>query len=167
MPARAASFPPIERADARVLILGTMPGVASLRAGQYYAHPRNAFWGILGEILGFDPEDAYARRAAHLRRCGVAVWDVLASCVREGSLDSAIVGSSLVPNDFRRFFASHPRLRKVCFNGATAEALFRRHVRARLPLMPAVEFVRLPSTSPANAGVARESKRLAWRAIRP
>ncbi len=167
MPARVASFPPIARADARVLILGTMPGVASLRAGEYYAHPRNAFWTIMGDLLGFDPGEAYARRAAHLRRRGIAVWDVLASCVREGSLDSAIVASSLVPNDFRGFFAGHPRVRRVFFNGAAAEALFRRHVRPGLPPLPRVAFLRLPSTSPAHAGVPGPEKLLAWRAIRP
>lgn len=160
---RVVSFPPIERRDARVLILGTMPGVASLKAGQYYAHPRNAFWRILAELVGFDPSASYEHRVSALRGARIAVWDVLQSCHRQGSLDSDINPATLVPNAFAAFFAAHPALRQVCFNGAKAEALFARHVRPGLPADPRLGYVRLPSTSPAHAGMAYPDKVLLWR----
>lgn len=148
-----------------MLILGTMPGKASLRAGQYYAHPQNAFWRIIGEILGFDPAGAYDARVASVRSAGVAVWDVLRSCVRASSLDSAIEASSVVPNDFAGLFVEHPQIRGIGFNGAKAEALYLKHVRPRLPADPDLQYVRLPSTSPANAALPLSEKVRAWRAI--
>lgn len=163
--ARSRSFPPISTPDARVLILGTMPGRVSLRERQYYAHPQNAFWRITAEILGFDPASDYAARVSSLKGHGVALWDVLESCTRDGSLDSAIDASTIVPNDFGRFFAAHPRIRLVCFNGATAAALYSRHVQPRLRGPLTREHVRLPSTSPANASIPRAAKLRAWRAI--
>jgi TDG/mug DNA glycosylase family protein len=154
-------FPPIARADARVLILGSMPGEASLKARQYYAHPQNAFWKITGQILGFDPAGDYRVRTAALMKNRIALWDVLKLCLREGSLDSAIDPTSVVANDFKRFFQVHARIRRVCFNGSTAEKLFARHVGA----YPDLEFLRLPSTSPANASIPWARKLRAWQAI--
>jgi hypoxanthine-DNA glycosylase len=158
------SFPPIESTTARVLILGTMPGKASLRACQYYAHPQNTFWRIAGTILGFDAARPYEDRVALVRAAGIAIWDVLQSCIRESSLDSAIVPSTAVPNDLRGFLAAHPHVRRICFNGGTAEALYARHVRPRLPPGPDIHYVRLPSTSPANASVPWPAKLQAWQA---
>jgi hypoxanthine-DNA glycosylase len=160
------SFPPIARATARVLILGTMPGQASLRAGQYYAHPRNQFWPIVAELLGFDPASPYAARVAGLSSADIALWDVLKSCIRRSSLDSAIVPSSAVSNDFAQFLASHQQIERICFNGATAEALYMRHVRPGLAARPEVRHLRLPSTSPANAALTFGAKLQAWHAIR-
>ena len=162
--ARIRSFPPIENASAHTLILGTMPGTASLAAHEYYAHPRNLFWTIFAELLGFDVTTAYADRLRHLVSAGIAVWDVLQSCERPGSLDSSIEPASVVPNDFPRFFAEHPHVRRVCFNGAHAEALYRRHVAGAFEHPSPLTFVRLPSTSPANASIRYEAKVLAWRA---
>lgn len=161
----ARSFPPIADAAARVLILGSMPGVASLEAGQYYAHPRNAFWPIMGELFGADPELPYGERCDRLRRAGVAVWDVLKSCRREGSLDAAIEASSERPNDFAGFFANHPELWLVAFNGQKAEAAFRKHVLPKLGDVVAsrLAFARLPSTSPAHAGRSYDEKLAQWR----
>lgn len=158
------SFPPIERADARILILGSMPGEASLRAGQYYAHPQNLFWRIMGELLGTDPASPYKQRIQALKSARIALWDVLRSCRRKGSLDSDIDGESLVPNDFAAFFQSHPQITRVFFNGAKAEECYRRHV---LPGIEggSIEYLRLPSTSPANASISYERKLDAWRVV--
>src|SRR5512147_1506757 len=125
---RIRSFAPIAAPDARVLVLGSMPGRASLDAGQYYAHPRNAFWRIASDLLRFDPGASYAVRKKALTSARIALWDVLHSCVREGSLDARIEEEAA--NDFDRFFRSHPAISHVFFNGAKAEASFRRHVLA-------------------------------------
>ena len=157
------SFSPIADARATRLILGSMPGAASLAASQYYAHPQNAFWRIMGELLGFAPDGRYADRVQALRSAGIAVWDVLQCCERSGSLDSAILRRSEVANDFETFRQQHPGVRTVVFNGATAEAAFRRHCRALLD-DPHLTFVRLPSTSPAHASLRFDAKLTAWRA---
>lgn len=163
----ARSFPPIAGADAVILILGSMPGAASLAAGQYYAHPRNAFWPIMGELVGARPALPYGERLAALKTARVAVWDVLRSCVRHGSLDARIETDTLAVNDFARFLRRHPGIAAVFFNGATAETLFRRHVLPDLPAGVAarLQCTRLPSTSPANASWSPLRKLSAWRAI--
>jgi double-stranded uracil-DNA glycosylase len=158
------SFPPIESSSARLLILGTMPGVASLRAGEYYAHPQNAFWRIAGTIMGFDPASPYEVRVALMRAAGIAIWDVLRSCTRHSSLDSDIVHATAVPNDLPAFLGAHPGIRRICFNGAKAQALYARHVVPRLAVGPEVHYLRLPSTSPANASVPWTQKLQAWQA---
>ena len=112
------SFPPVVSAGCRVLILGSMPGEASLRAGQYYAHPRNAFWPIMGRLCGAGPDLAYPQRLERLLAAGIGLWDVLQSCVRAGSLDSAIRDE--VANDLPALFAAYPRIDRVFFNGAKA-----------------------------------------------
>ncbi len=153
-----AGLPPIAGADARWLILGNMPSVMSLSAGQYYGNPRNAFWRITAEVFGFDPDDGYERRTGALRQHRVAVWDVLRQCRRIGSLDSAVQPDSMVPNDFGAFFAKHPRVERVFFNGAAAERNYDRLVEIDVP----VSYLRLPSTSPAHT--MRYADKLAlWR----
>ncbi|AXK71919.1 DNA-deoxyinosine glycosylase [Lysobacter sp. TY2-98] len=157
---RLHGLPPIENPEACALVLGSMPGGASLRAARYYAHPQNLFWTFMGDLVGASPVLPYDVRVQHLRDAGIALWDVIGACEREGSLDSAIRGA--VANDFATFFATHTKLRAVLFNGATAETTFRR----QLPdtIVPAdVALVRLPSTSPANRSIPTETKRLAWR----
>ncbi len=158
-------FPPLADARARVLVLGSMPGVASLRAQQYYGHPRNAFWPIMGDIFGFDAAAPYAQRVEALLAHRVAVWDVLAACERQGSLDADIDAASIEVNDFAGFLAGHPQLRRLCFNGATAQTMFRRHVLPRLAAPLPFDLVRLPSTSPAHAGMRLADKRRAWQAV--
>jgi TDG/mug DNA glycosylase family protein len=162
--AHVSSFPPIVGGSPRTLILGTMPGTASLHAQQYYAHPRNAFWGILADLLGFDAGLDYAARTRRLVDADIAVWDVLRSCKRPGSLDSRIDPASVIANDFDTFFARHPTIARVCFNGAAAETLYRRHVLHTLALETRRQYVRLPSTSPANASVPVAEKVRLWRA---
>jgi TDG/mug DNA glycosylase family protein len=165
IPMHVQSFPPIATRWSRVLILGTMPGKVSLRERQYYAHPQNAFWRIVGGILGFDPAGPYDVRVASVQSAGIAVWDVLKSCIRESSLDSAIEPASVVPNDFAAFFADHPKIGRICFNGAKAEALFMKHARPTLVAGPELQYLRLPSTSPANASWSLPEKLRAWQAI--
>ena len=162
--ARIRSFKPIEDEDAEILILGSMPGRKSLAAGQYYAHAHNAFWRIMAELLRFDAAASYETRVKALKSARIALWDVLQSCAREGSLDIMIESGSQVANDFRTFFPGHRQIRHVFFNGATAEATFKRHV---LPTLGgrALSYRRLPSTSPANASVSLARKLRAWRAI--
>ena len=161
----AQSFPPICDSRARVLILGSMPGVASLDAGQYYAHPRNTFWPIMGELFGADPGLPYDERCKALLATGVAVWDVLRQCVRKGSLDANIARGSEVANDLAELFASRLRIGHVMFNGQKAEQAFRRHVLRTLSpeVVDRLTLTRLPSTSPAHAGRTYEEKLAAWR----
>ena len=164
----ARSFPPIATAEAHTLILGSMPGRDSLRATQYYAHPRNAFWPIVTTLLGSATTLDYAARIELLRSHGFALWDVLASCTRPGSLDTAIDPASIVPNNFAAFFAQHPHIDRVFFNGAAAATLYRRHVLPTLDASSsAIASARLPSTSPAHAGRSFAAKLDAWRAILP
>ena len=141
-----------------------MPGKVSLAARQYYAHPQNLFWRILGEVSGTDSALPYAARVRALQSCGIALWDVLASCVREGSLDSSIDDATISANDFASFYRSHARIAQVFFNGAKAEACYRRHVLPLLSVEPGrIKYARLPSTSPANASMPREHKQRAWK----
>ena len=151
-------LPPIIGNRPHTLILGNMPSVMSLATQQYYGNPRNAFWRIIGEILGFDASAAYDVRTAGLGEHGVAVWDVLRACRRVGSLDSAVEPGSMVANDFGQLFGKHRHITRVFFNGSAAEANFARLVRIDHPL----RFQRLPSTSPANT-VRYAHKLDAWR----
>jgi len=161
--ANVSSFLPVARKDARVLILGSMPGIASLEAQRYYAHPRNAFWPILADICGFDRELGYEQRLEQVQRAGIALWDVLASCARSGSLDSDIEAASIRTNDFAGFFASHPCVSHVFCNGGTAFQMFRKRVVPDLPEQCAELRVRqLPSSSPAHASMSLKQKRDAW-----
>jgi len=158
------SFEPVADESSRVLILGSMPGKASLRAGQYYAHPRNTFWRIMGELFQIDPSAPYSERIAGLLSEGIALWDVLKSCTRESSLDSDIDESSIVVNPFDEFLRSHPAVRTICFNGAKAEISYRKYVLAGLPRDGRRRvYHRLPSTSPANAAIPYLEKVDAWR----
>ncbi|MBP6529238.1 MAG: DNA-deoxyinosine glycosylase [Burkholderiales bacterium] len=162
MSQRVTSFPPLIAPDATRLILGSMPGVASLTAGQYYAHPQNAFWRIMSAIGRFDATLPYEERVAALRAAGVALWDVLAACERSGSLDSAIARSSEQANDLAGLLSLHPQIKRIYFNGATAESTFRRHCKA-LAARTDLCFTRLPSTSPAHASLRFEEKCAVWR----
>jgi TDG/mug DNA glycosylase family protein len=159
------SFPPIAAPDARLLILGSMPGKASLAANQYYAHPRNLFWPIMGELFVAGLELSYEKRLGVLQGEGVALWDVLKECFRVSALDSDIVEASIVANDFTDFFARHPQIRHVFFNGAKAEQAFRRYALPTLAHLP-IELIRLPSTSPANAAIPFAARLAQWREIK-
>ncbi len=155
------SFQPIADKSAQVLILGSMPGVLSLKANQYYAHPRNAFWPIMAALYNFNVDSSYNSRVEKLKYTRVAVWDVLHSCVRSGSLDSAIVRGSRISNDFESFFMQCPHIKIIAFNGTEAEKSFRTYVLPALNLCD-VQLVRLPSSSPAHT-LALEQKIGEWR----
>lgn len=155
------SFSPITGRHAKILILGSMPGEASLAANQYYAHRRNAFWPIIIRLLQLQPETCYQDRVRALEASSIALWDVLKSCERSGSLDSGIEAGTQTINDFAAFFSTHPTITHVLFNGGTAESCFKRHV------LPATDcksmtLARLPSTSPANARLSFDEKCSIW-----
>jgi len=157
-------FPPITNPNASTLILGSMPGVASLAAQQYYAHPRNAFWVIIEAVFGIDKTLAYSQRVQALQQTPVAVWDVLQQCDRSGSLDSAIKTDSRYPNDFVKFFGEHVHIKTVVFNGGEAEKSFRQTVLPTLASVPALTLLRAPSTSPAYT-LALAEKITQWRLL--
>jgi hypoxanthine-DNA glycosylase len=149
---------PIARRDARLLVLGSFPGVASLRAQQYYAHPRNLFWPILSSLWEVDLTVLpYAQRVAQAQRHGLAIWDVYAACHREGSLDSAIEGAQ--PNDLDGLVARLPKLTAIAHNGGESARSMNVTRALGLPVH------RLPSTSPANASWSFERKLAAWREV--
>ncbi|MCA8961661.1 MAG: DNA-deoxyinosine glycosylase [Planctomycetes bacterium] len=162
---KVQGFPPIVGAEPTRLILGSMPGVASLEADQYYAKRGNAFWRIIEALFEIPTALPYAERCERLTARGVALWDVIAQCEREGSLDGNIVEASIVPNDFQRFLDDHPTIIRIHFNGGKAEESYRRHVLPKLEGRAAeLPRTRLPSTSPAHT-VKFETKLEAWREI--
>lgn len=153
--ARQACFEPVVRSDARLLLLGSFPGVASLSAGQYYAHPRNQFWPIVGRLVGIDLVPLrYEDRLARLREARIALWDVVATCRRRGSLDADIRDAQ--SNAFETMLARAPALAAVGFNGATAA----RH--AEWFATRGFKVYALPSTSPAHARIDADAKWRAW-----
>jgi double-stranded uracil-DNA glycosylase len=161
-PARVHSFAAVSGVDTRILILGSMPGVASLSAQQYYAYPRNQFWHIMGAICGAGFELPYAQRLQQLLNRGLGLWDVLHSCVRGGSLDAAIEQRSAIANDLLPLLRASPVVR-LCCNGGSAYTALQRHFGERLAgEFPRIEVRRLPSTSPANAGCSYARKLAAW-----
>jgi hypoxanthine-DNA glycosylase len=150
-------LPPVIDTRARVLILGSFPSTASLAAQQYYAHPQNQFWRIVGAVIGQPLKEMdYAARIAAVQAAGIAIWDVFAACERAGSLDTAI--RDAVPNPLAELRESAPALRRICFNGRMAARRIR-EVEAM-----GFDAVVLPSTSPAHAGMTFEEKLAHWRA---
>jgi hypoxanthine-DNA glycosylase len=160
-------FPPIAPYDATTLILGSLPGQRSLQMQQYYAHPYNAFWKLIGVIFHVDGALTYARRVRVLTRHRIALWDVLAAAERPGSLDSSIVHATARVNDFEKFFRAHPRIRRVFFNGRKAEEIYRRRVLPGLGAeFAGIRYQCLPSTSPAHAGMRYAEKLDIWKMIK-
>ena len=161
---KRSGFAPVSAPDARVLVLGSLPGEVSLTRGEYYAQSRNVFWKIAGELLGFPYERPYAERLASLSASRLALWDVCASAARAGSLDSAI--SDAAANGFEAFLRAHSQLRLIAFNGAKAAELYRRLV---IPSLPAalleIPTRALPSTSPAHAAMPYAEKLKRWQIV--
>jgi hypoxanthine-DNA glycosylase len=161
-PAGAAkrSFPPVVDADARVLVLGTLPGEESLRRQEYYAHPRNLFWPILFTLCGAVPQSDYTAKLAFAKSHRVALWDVCARAERESSADAAIRREQ--PNAIETLLDAHPQISAVAFNGTGARRLYDRHFHRR----PGLTYLALPSTSPAFAGLDFAAKLERWSALR-
>jgi TDG/mug DNA glycosylase family protein len=159
---KSVGFAAISRSDARVLILGTLPGAKSLEYRQYYANHRNKFWHIIEELSGIPRDSPYEDRVSRLQEIGIAIWDVCHRAQRSGSLDSKLVDSE--PNDFDSFLTSHPCVKLICFNGGKAQTLYNRCVLPRLSLSFAkIRYELLPSTSPAHAAMPYEQKLSRWR----
>jgi double-stranded uracil-DNA glycosylase len=159
---RAIGFAPVARADARILILGSLPGQRSLAASKYYAHPQNSFWRIMAETVS--ASGSYAARCAALMDARIALWDVLANSVRPGSLDASIDLSTAVVNDFDDFLDRHRCVALILFNGRKAAQVYRRHV-APMSAHPDIHLTTLPSTSPAHAAMSYADKLQRWRAV--
>ncbi len=158
------SFPPIADHNAKTLILGSMPGQASLTANQYYAHQRNAFWPIMARLLQFDLDASYQQKTQALCAAQIALWDVLQSCKRKGSLDTMIEADTQTPNDFQSFFQTHNKITHVFFNGGKAESCFKRYVVHDAD-STTFQLTRLPSTSPAHAALSFEQKLAVWQRV--
>jgi hypoxanthine-DNA glycosylase len=160
-------FPPVSDERATVLVLGSLPGQRSLQLRQYYAQPRNAFWGIMGRLFNAGPDLPYAERTRRLIASRVALWDVCAAAHRPGSLDSSISRTSVVTNAFAEFLLEHRRIRLICFNGSTAAALYSRIVLPDLPeALRGIAVAALPSTSPAHASMSFDEKLSRWSIVR-
>jgi TDG/mug DNA glycosylase family protein len=158
-------FAPVAQPDARVLILGTLPGQVSLRMQQYYAQPRNVFWRIMGELADAHPELPYPERLQRLTARGIALWDVCAAAARPGSLDASINSDTVITNPLEQFYRDHPDIGLVCFNGATAETLYRRYVLPKLSNPFGITYRGLPSTSPAHAAMPFAEKLAKWSVV--
>lgn len=169
------SFNAVCNAATHTLVLGTMPGVASINAVEYYAHKRNAFWPIMLAMINDKPPTYesshlfdYQTRIKKMLGRKIGLWDVLAQCEREGSLDSAIKSDSVVVNDFVALFNQYPRIHTVAFNGKTAQKLFNRHVLPQLIESQfntdKIRWLNLPSTSPAMASMNLDQKYKIWSA---
>ena len=137
-----------------------MPGQKSLDENQYYAHPRNSFWKIMANIYNFDSELIYELRCIELAKNQVALWDVMQHCERRGSLDSAIVTSSIIPNEFNSFLKTYKNIELIAFNGQKATQTFNSKVLKTLEFD--IDTVTLPSTSPAHASMSFEEKFEIW-----
>jgi TDG/mug DNA glycosylase family protein len=171
------SFNYVASSSATLLILGSMPGVKSLQEQQYYAHPRNTFWRIMGELFDFKPGELdsesgklksntnYQSRLALLQEHGIALWDVAHQCIRPGSLDSEIDRHSVIPNKIPALLATCPHIQTICFNGQTAAKMFKQHFPDLLK-NPELRFVTLPSTSPAHASLTFIDKLNAWNIVK-
>ncbi|MBU1618928.1 MAG: DNA-deoxyinosine glycosylase [Gammaproteobacteria bacterium] len=153
---------PILGVRPRILLLGSMPGAASLTEQRYYAHPRNLFWSFMQQLFAIPTELDYQQRCQLLTEQGIALWDVVAHCERAGSLDSAIKKSSVICNAIPHLLDAEPQILKICFNGAKAAEEFKRHLLPLLKHRTELEYIQLPSSSPAHASQSKEQKLAVW-----
>jgi hypoxanthine-DNA glycosylase len=158
----SVGFPPVARHDARVLILGSLPSKRSLAERQYYAHPQNAFWSIMRELVG--ATGSYENRCECLIAARIALWDVLKQSIRPGSMDADIQPARSEVNDFEEFMRDQPEIGLICFNGKKAEQMFHKFVQKET-LGSTMRYEALPSTSPAYASMSFAEKLKMWRAV--
>lgn len=156
---RISSFPPVIDEDSKILILGSVPGVKSLEMQQYYAHPQNKFWTIIFEIFGEEFTSDYLKRLEVLKKNKIALWDVIDSCERKGSLDSAIINEEA--NEIKKLLLLHPNIRAIFCNGQKSYKNLQKILGKDFDL----PIIVLPSTSPANAGIKYADKVLSWRKL--
>ena len=160
-------LPPVVGDDARVLILGSLPSVRSIELQQYYAFHTNAFWKIMGQLFGAKQDLPYETRVDQMRQQGIALWDTLASAVREGSLDARIDPSTAKANDIHAFLKAHSGIRLIAFNGQTSQKYFDRFVvRDSDVALPQLDYLLMPSTSAANRSMTDRQKLDRWSAIK-
>lgn len=155
---RKYSFAPIINHSCRVLLLGSMPGEESIRQQQYYANPRNQFWKMIYQLYNTEMDSDYKRKTEFLLSKQIALWDVIESCKREGSLDANI--EEVLVNDFHRLYEQYPNIEYICFNGQKAYMLYMKFVKQ----FAGKSFYRLDSTSPANTK-SFEAKMDNWRMV--
>lgn len=155
------SFAPLAADDSKILILGSMPGRKSLAMQEYYAHPQNRFWKLLAQLLGEEVPQSYADKTAMLARHHIALWDTLAYCEREGSLDSDIKNEQ--PNDILRLLKEKKNIQAIFCNGGKAAAAFKKYFAKKLPCP--VQVFYLHSTSPANARMRLADLAAEWQII--
>ena len=153
------SFPSISNTNAKILILGTMPGAKSLALNEYYGNIRNHFWQLLFTLCNEPYSTDYQTKKNLILKNNIALWDVLQACERIGSLDSAILKE--VPNDFNGFLKTHPHITHIFFNGQQAAKFFKKYVA----IDSSYTLITLPSTSPSNARIFFEGKLAAWQQL--
>ena len=162
---RVHSIEPIIGRNPRIIILGSMPGIISINAAQYYANPRNLFWTVLAELYGMDIECSYESRVQQIRELPIILWDTLKSCHREGSLDSRILNTDIEANDVVGLLERYQTVQAIAFNGAASEKHFNKLIRPQLSADLNIELLKMPSTSPANAGMKLDQKLELWRRL--
>jgi TDG/mug DNA glycosylase family protein len=157
-PTPEEGLPPLYSAIPRVLILGSFPSALSLAHGEYYGNPKNRFWAVMEVLFAIPAVLPYPERTLRLTQEGIALWDVVRDCTREGSADSRI--RNPVPNDIAGFVRAHPSVRLIALNGGTAGRFYHRYAE-----VPGIPSVTLPSTSPAHAAMTFAEKVQVWRGI--
>ena len=162
---RVHSIEPIIGRHPRIIILGSMPGIISINAAQYYANPRNMFWAVLAELFDIDIDCDYETKVQQVRELPVILWDTLKTCHREGSLDSKILNTDIEANDIVALLGQYPAVRAIAFNGGASSKYFDRLIKPQLPNDLSVELFKMPSTSPAYAGMKFEQKLELWRRL--
>jgi len=166
LPELLTGFNCVADENAKILILGSMPGAISLKQQQYYAHPRNAFWKIMESLYGIPLETEYSQRIELLKQNGIALWDVVHQCIRQGSLDTNIQSDSVQVNDFKELFQFSTGISRVYFNGGKSAELYKKKVlSSAITGLQHLQYTQLPSTSPANARLSFQQKLTEWRQI--
>lgn len=159
------SIEPIIGRNPRIIILGSMPGIISINAAQYYANPRNLFWVMLADLFNIDIDCSYELKVQQVQKLPIIIWDTLKTCHREGSLDSKITSADIEANDIGALLMQFPTLEVIAFNGAASAKYFDRLVKPLLATDLNLELFKMPSTSPANAGMTQQHKLEIWRKL--